>query len=441
MTWNDSSDTHPESIVGDGSLWLFDAATTKGSEVLRISEETGEVENTVPIPGGVYRPILATDADGLWMGVATNGGYAQGLPGSPIYHVAVGSNVANIVFTGGHATFWMVASGHILWDDIATVSMPGARLSQTIWRFNGPQAKRVFHTSTRLPFGVSVIGNEVDGLWTVASQLQPGSSPNADTDTDCTGVPAVVYINPDTGRQRIVSTIPVGSVGSGNVGYGCESEDLGESQGAVTAGDLYLLEDTRSNDGSYTEVLRVPVAAPLQRTSSSVPAVRPQAPGPLVIGPNGNLYISDAGRDQVLELLPSGRFRVVAGDGRRGFSGDGGPASAAELRLGGAGLAFSRGGTLYIADSGNDRVRAISSRGVITTVLGDGASPRPQAGAFRFAPTPAAPIRAGVSSCAVGRAKWRPVRGGHRHRSTRAGRLGLLGCGGDESIASGKRPY
>ena len=389
MTWKDSSDSHPESIVGDGSLWLFDAATAKGSEVLRVSETTGQVENTIPIPGGLFRPILATDDDGLWMGVATNGGYAEGLPGSPIYHIAVGSNVAKIVFTGGHATSWMVASGHTLWDDILTVSTPGGQVSQAIWRFDGPGAKRVFHASTQLPYGVTVIGDEAEGLWTVASQLQPGSSPNADTDTDCTGVPAVVYINPDTGRQRVVTTIPVGSVGSGNAGYGCENEDLAESQGVIVAGDLYILEDTLSYDGSYTEVLRIPVATSLRGTAGSVAAVRPQVPGPLAIGPNGNLYISDAARDQVLELLPSGRFRVVAGDGRSGFSGDGGPALTAELRLGGGGLAFSKDGTLYIADSGNDRVRAVSPDGVMTTVLGDGASPRPQAAARPFAPTPA----------------------------------------------------
>ena len=146
--------------------------------------------------------MLATDADGLWVGVATNGGYAQDLSGSPIYHIAVGSDVAKLVFVGGHATFWMVASGHSLWDDIGTFSNPGAQLTQTIWRFDGPNARRVFHATTELPFGISVIGNSAEGLWTVASQLRPGSGPNADTDTDCTGTPAVRRHRPRHGRQR-----------------------------------------------------------------------------------------------------------------------------------------------------------------------------------------------------------------------------------------------
>jgi hypothetical protein len=58
-----------------------------------------------------------------------------------------------------------------------------------------------------------------------------------------------------------VTTLPVGSIGSGNGGYGCESEDLGEDQGVLAASDLYLLEDTLSYNGSYTELLRIPAAA------------------------------------------------------------------------------------------------------------------------------------------------------------------------------------
>ncbi len=255
MTWSDASDTHLQVIVGDGSLWLFDAATTRGSEVVRVSERTGKVDNTIPIPGGLDRPILATDADGLWMGVATNGGYAPDLAGSPIYHIAVGSNVATIVFTGGHATFWMVASGHTLWDDVATISTPGGQLTQTIWRFDGPKARRVFHTRTVLPFGVSVVGDKAEGLWTVASQLPRGVGPNADTGTNCTRQPVVVAINPDTGRQRVVATLPPGSAGRG---FDCQSQDLGVGQGVIAGGNLYLLDDvTGAGGGAYTKLLRI----------------------------------------------------------------------------------------------------------------------------------------------------------------------------------------
>ena len=53
--------------------------------------------------------------------------------------------------------------------------------------------------------------------------------------------------------------------------------------------------------------------------------------GPLAVGANGALYVADVARDRILVRLPDGRFRVVAGNGKVGFSGDGGPALGAEL--------------------------------------------------------------------------------------------------------------
>lgn len=95
----------------------------------------------------------------------------------------------------------------------------------------------------------------------------------------------------------------------------------------------------------------------------------------LAVAAGNDLYIADVGRDQVLRRLPSGRYQVVAGDGRRGFSGDGGPAAKAELRLNHcSALAVAANGTLYIADTGNDRVRAVTPAGTITTAVGNGRS-------------------------------------------------------------------
>lgn len=113
--------------------------------------------------------------------------------------------------------------------------------------------------------------------------------------------------------------------------------------------------------------------------NASQPAVPTAVGGPLkhpyglAVAGNGDLYIADIARDQILRRLPSGRFQVVAGDGHRGFAGDGGPATRAELNLvAGSGMVIAKDGTLYIADSGNDRVRAVSPDGTIKTVAGDG---------------------------------------------------------------------
>jgi len=97
--------------------------------------------------------------------------------------------------------------------------------------------------------------------------------------------------------------------------------------------------------------------------------------GPLAVAADGALYVSDVAAHRVLVRLPDGRFRTVAGDGKAGFSGDGGPAVRAEL-AGPSDLAFARSGALYIADGG--RVRVVGRDGVIRTIAGNGRGRSPQ---------------------------------------------------------------
>jgi sugar lactone lactonase YvrE len=85
----------------------------------------------------------------------------------------------------------------------------------------------------------------------------------------------------------------------------------------------------------------------------------------------GNLYLSDTDNHRVRMISTSGVITTLAGTGAAGFSGDGGPATAAQLNLP-YGLAADLAGYVYVADLGNDRVRRIGPDGVITTVAGNG---------------------------------------------------------------------
>jgi sugar lactone lactonase YvrE len=98
------------------------------------------------------------------------------------------------------------------------------------------------------------------------------------------------------------------------------------------------------------------------------------APQGIAFDRGGNLYVADYGNHRVRRISPDGIIATIAGTGRAEFSGDSGPAVAASLNDPG-GVAFDAAGNLYIADTGNNRVRRVSAdSGIIMTVAGTGAN-------------------------------------------------------------------
>jgi sugar lactone lactonase YvrE len=90
----------------------------------------------------------------------------------------------------------------------------------------------------------------------------------------------------------------------------------------------------------------------------------------LAVDTGGNLFVADAGSYRIRKVAPDGTITTVAGNGTRGFSGDGGPATEAQLEP--QGVAVDGAGNLFIADFVNNRIRKVSPDGIITTIAGNG---------------------------------------------------------------------
>jgi sugar lactone lactonase YvrE len=96
------------------------------------------------------------------------------------------------------------------------------------------------------------------------------------------------------------------------------------------------------------------------------------APTSVAVDAKGNVYVADEYTCRVREILASNHtITTVAGNGAIGFSGDGGPAIFAELS-GPTGVAVDPLGNIYIADNDNHRIRRVNPSGIISTIAGNG---------------------------------------------------------------------
>jgi hypothetical protein len=87
----------------------------------------------------------------------------------------------------------------------------------------------------------------------------------------------------------------------------------------------------------------------------------------------GNVFIADTDNNRIRKILPDGTVTTIAGNGIKGFAGDGGPATSAALN-GPHDIAVDTSGDVYFVDSNNNRVRKIGLDGTISTIAGNGSS-------------------------------------------------------------------
>jgi uncharacterized protein (TIGR03437 family) len=129
------------------------------------------------------------------------------------------------------------------------------------------------------------------------------------------------------------------------------------------------------SDTGDSRVRTVPSSGTIANVAGS--GVRGSGPGELyfprglALDPLGGVYIADQSNDRVMHIPLGSAIMLAAGNGTTGFGGDGGQANQARL-YGPTGVAVDAAGNVYIADSGNARVRMIDLNGNISTIAGNG---------------------------------------------------------------------
>jgi hypothetical protein len=151
---------------------------------------------------------------------------------------------------------------------------------------------------------------------------------------------------------------------------------------AVDGKDVYI------SDSGHREVRVVNAAGIIQAFAGKAKPVHPndwhgdkpksnptriklEFPTGLAVDALHDVFITDTGASQVLEVLADGTIRTLAGTGKSGFSGDGGQATKATLNEP-TGVGVDQMGNVYIADTRNNRLRQVAPNGVISTIAGTG---------------------------------------------------------------------
>jgi sugar lactone lactonase YvrE len=189
-----------------------------------------------------------------------------------------------------------------------------------------------------------------------------------------------LLLTPFIVNAQVINTI----AGNGTPGY------LGDG-GPATAAALYgpdgLATDLAGNiyisDWSNHCIRRISVAGIITTIAGNgtpgytgdggpATAANIDQPGQLFVDPLDNLFFADAATHCIRKINSSGIISTIAGNGLAGFSGDGGPATSARFNMPTA-LAFDGTGNLFVADFMNNRVRKITTAGIISTYAGTGA--------------------------------------------------------------------
>ena len=146
-----------------------------------------------------------------------------------------------------------------------------------------------------------------------------------------------------------------------------------------TAGNLYIADSSAASvrkvavNGTITTIAGYNIAGYSGDGGLATSALL-NSPQGVAVDSAGNVYIADASNNRIRKITAAtGIITTVAGNGNSTFSGDGGLATSAQINNP-AGVYLDAAGNLYIAENNNQRVRKVDTSGIITTIAGNGSS-------------------------------------------------------------------
>ena len=227
--------------------------------------------------------------------------------------------------------------------------------------------------------GTGLTGFTGDGGPATSARLGagPGTGATLGVSVDNSGNLLIV----DGGNRRIrkvnaagiITTVAGGGPATGDGGLATGAQIFPGSVTADSAGNLYIAQGASIRKVNTSGIVSTVAGTGLPGFSGDGgPAIAATffATNVAVDGA-GNLYISDSLNQRIRKVDTAGIITTFAGSGTQGFSGDGGPATAAKLALP-QGVTVDSAGSVFFADGFNGRIRKVDTAGTITTVAGSG---------------------------------------------------------------------
>ena len=338
-------------IVGNGTLGFSgDGGAATAAELDRPTGVAIDGAGHIYIADSLNNRIRVAQSGGNISTFAGNGGYSYSGDGGPATSAQL--NAPHGVAADSAGNYYIADSGN---NVVRKVSASGA-----ITTFAGN--------------GTAAFGG--DGGAATSAQLNGPQGVALDSAGN-------VYIA-DTGNSRVreVSGGTINTVaGSGTPGY---SGDGGAAAGAKLYSPVGLALDAKGNlyiaDTNNSAIRKVSNGTISTVAGNGVqgysgdggPALsaRLNDPQGVAVDSAGNLYITDTLNYAIRQVSPNGSIATIAGNGVAGYSGDGGPASQAQLTYP-TGIAVDSGGDVYFGDAGAS-VRKIYANGTIATIAGNG---------------------------------------------------------------------